>query len=203
MKKITVAILLTIFAVFAALSLSTPGLAVVVDDAKIMPGSACRFTACSFIPTTIFQLQQLLMPPGTHQLSVGGLSGPLTDTCDVMCPIVRDDAQLPPKSAFVYAAFTNIVNGQNRRISCHVENTTSPYFNAQFSLVNASQNAPTVSTPLPADASNIQPITLSTATSPNPGSYTSGTSVIVCTMPVYSRIEEYGWSDNGGDSTDW
>ncbi len=182
------------------LLLSSPGSAAIVDDAKQMPGSACRFVACSFIPQNISVLQQLLMPAGTHQLSASGMTS-LNDTCDVVCPIVRDDVSLPTKTAFVYAGFTTVTGGQNRRMSCHVENTTGLYFDGSFHFGNSSQNGPTVTV---APSTDIQVISLSTATTPpSPGSYDHGTSVIVCTVPPYSNIQEYGWTDTGGDSTDW
>lgn len=190
---------LIVLSAIVMLSISTPGSAAVVDDGKLMPGSACRFTACSFIPSSISALQQLLVANGTHQLTAGSYSA-VTDTCDVACPIVRDDLSLPPKTAFVYVGFTSVTGGQNRRISCHVENTTGLYFTGS-AFGNSSQNGPTVTV---SPSTDLQVISLSTVTTPpSPGSYDHGTSVIICNMPAYSRIEEYGWTDTGGDSTDW
>lgn len=199
MKNKIFAFLLVLSAVFMMLSVTTPSPGAIVDDGKLMPGSACRFTACSFTPSSVMALQQLTIPNGTHQMTAGSYSA-ITDTCDAVCPIVRDDLSLPPKTAFVYAGFTSVTGGQNRRISCHVENTTGLYF-AGTTFGNSSQSGPTVTV---APSTDLQVISLSTATTPpSPGTYDHGMSVIICNMPAYSRIEEYGWTDTGGDSVDW
>jgi len=180
-----------------------------VYDSKQMAGSACKISACTFIPTTVAGLQNLTVTTGTHQLIVHG--GSPTDTCDVTCPISRDRYQdgVGPRGAWVDVEIGAIVSPPpDRKISCRLENTTGAY--TLNGLVKTwAELGPFTSTPTPA-TQNYQRINL---TIPYPNvpqepwshgaTYANGYSAIVCTMPMFTTIHGYGWVEYGGESTDW
>lgn len=196
-----------------------------VYDTKQLPGSICRITVCGYQISSVSLLRDETMNNGAHQTvtPLNGTGSDPTATCDVVCPILRDrfPDSVGPRSAWVDVSvppitapgFPNINTTRGAR--CHLTDTTGVY-TVQTSTGPYTkiweQAGPDAFTPMPASV-NIRrlnlgipyPPTMPVPTEPwNAGAtYANGYSAILCSMPIGSSIEGYGWQESAGESTDW
>lgn len=194
-----------------------------VYDTKSLPGAMCRISACDFPVAEAWQIMNLSFAVGPHQYGPPYVApaGFIGGQCSMVCPLVRDRYQdsVGPRAAYIEVNVpphaTQPQANQNRSASCRLVNTTGTYtVPPSVQVVNFEQAGPASSTPLP-PAAGVRRLTLqipypnggggSVPSVPwaNGATYANGYSSIVCTMPVGSSIEGYGWTEYAGETTDW